>query len=421
MGRSARPVASRAPASHPNLGLDAGPRHPPGPPCTAGSPDAPSGQVDLEILESVPDALVIADERGSVVFANGSAVQLFGYPQGELIGQPIELLLPARFRVMHQVHRGGYQAAPRRRPMGLGLDLAGLRRDGTEFPAEISLSPITVSGRPCTIAAVRDVAERRRMEERARLWRKAQEEVRERDEFLSIASHELRTPITALQLQLQLLQRASHRMAGGMPRALEGKLESLERQTRRLALLVNELLDVSRMRLGKLELRYEPLDLAEVAREAASHVEADVSRGGSRLAYDLAPAPGRFDRLRVEQVVGNLLVNAGKFGQGKPVVLRVRPEGELAVLEVTDQGIGIPPEHQARVFERFQRAVPAQNFGGLGLGLYVARQIVEAHGGTIQVASAAGAGSTFTVRLPREPPGATASHPAQEAAPPVVH
>jgi signal transduction histidine kinase len=185
---------------------------------------------------------------------------------------------------------------------------------------------------------------------------------------------------------------------------LAPKLQSLERQTRRLSLLVNELLDVSRMRLGRLELRYEPLDLAEVAREAAGHVEADVARGGSRLAYDLAPAPGRYDRLRVEQVVGNLLVNAGKFGEGKPVALRVRPEGEFAVLEVSDQGIGIAAEHQARVFERFQRAVPAQHFGGLGLGLYVARQIVEAHGGSIEVTSAAGAGATFTVRLPREPP-----------------
>jgi signal transduction histidine kinase len=259
------------------------------------------------------------------------------------------------------------------------------------------------------------------MEERARLWRKAQEEVRERDEFLSIASHELRTPITALQLQLQLLQRTAQRLAGEVPQVLAPKLQSLERQTRRLSLLVNELLDVSRMRLGRLELRYEEVDLAEVAREAASHVEGDVARNGSRLAYDLSPAPGRYDRLRIEQVVGNLLVNAGKFGEGKPVALRVRPDGAFAVLEVSDQGIGIAPEHQARVFERFQRAVPAQHFGGLGLGLYVARQIVEAHGGTIELVSAAGAGATFTVRLPREPRPAAPGPTVPEAGTPLVH
>jgi len=378
--------------------------------------------VDLEILESLPDALVIVDEGGLVTYLNESAELLFGHERGQMVGQPVEVLLPARYRTMHQVHRAGYQGAPRRRPMGLGLDLSGLRRDGSEFPAEISLAPIMLGGRPCTIAAVRDVAERRRMEERARLFRKAQEEVRERDEFLSIASHELRTPITALQLQLQLLERASRHLPGGMPGPLAEKLASLQRQTRRLALLVNALLDVSRMRLGKLDLRYEQLDLADVAREAAGHVEADLSRGGSLLAYDLAPSPGRFDRLRIEQVIGNLLVNAGKFGQGKPVVLRVRPEGEFAVLQVSDQGIGIAPEHQARVFERFQRAVPAQNFGGLGLGLYVVRQIVEAHGGSIRVESSAGAGATFTVRLPREPPlSQGAPRPTEGDPPATVH
>jgi PAS domain S-box-containing protein len=374
--------------------------------------------VDFELLESLPDALVIADDHGIIRFLNQSAEDLFGYPRADLVGRPIEVLLPARYRAMHEVHRASYQAAPRRRPMGLGLDLSGLRKDGTEFPAEISLAPIQVDGSPCTIAAVRDVAERRKVEERARLWRKAQEEVRERDEFLSIASHELRTPITALQLQLQLLQKATQRLQGTAPQLLDPRLRSLERQTRRLALLVNELLDVSRMSLGRLELRHEESDLAEIARQAATQVEAEVGRSGSRVALDLEPALGRFDRLRLEQVVGNLLVNAGKFGEGKPVALRVRNDGAFVVVAVSDQGIGIAPEHQARVFERFQRAVPAQHFGGLGLGLYVARRIVEAHGGTIEVASEAGAGATFTVRLPREPP-APAAERAAEAGPSV--
>ncbi len=375
--------------------------------------------MDFEVLDSVPDALVIADDQGIIRFANQSAEGLFGYPRADLTGQPIEVLLPARYRVMHEVHRASYQSAPRRRPMGLGLDLSGLRKDGTEFPAEISLAPIQVDGISCTIAAVRDVAERRKVEERARLWRKAQEEVRERDEFLSIASHELRTPITALQLQLQLLQKATQRLQGTAPQLLDPRLRSLERQTRRLAQLVNELLDVSRMSLGRLELRHEESDLAEIARQAATQVEPEVGRSGSRLALDLEPTPGRFDRLRLEQVVGNLLVNAGKFGEGKPVALRVRNDGAFVVLAVSDQGIGIAPEHQARVFERFQRAVPAQHFGGLGLGLYVARRIVEAHGGTIEVTSEAGAGATFTVRLPREPLAPAAERAAEAA--PAVH
>lgn len=360
--------------------------------------------MDFALLDSVPDAMIIADEKGTIVHVNGVAERLFGWTRGECVGQPVEMLLPARFRGMHQVHRAGYHAAPRTRPMGLGLDLSGLRKDGAEFAAEISLSPLEVDGRACVIAAVRDVTERKELEDRARMWRKAKEEVRERDEFLSIASHELRTPVTALQLQLQLLQRAAHRSLEELPKALEGKVEALERQTRRIGMLVGELLDVSRMRLGKLELRREPLDVAEVARETVSHVRDELDRSGSQLVLDLSPTPGRLDRLRLEQVIANLLVNAAKFGEGKPIALRVAPEGERARIQVTDRGIGISPEDQARVFERFERAVPSQHFGGLGLGLYIARQIVEAHGGEIRVESGPAAGASFTVLLPREPP-----------------
>ena len=310
--------------------------------------------MDFALLESVPDAMVIAAPDGSILHVNQHAERLFGYPPGELIGKPVEVLLPGRFRAAHQVHRAGFAAAPRARPMGLGLDLSGLRQDGTEFPAEISLAPIQVDGRICVIAAVRDVAERKKIEERARLLAKAQEEVRERDEFLSVASHELRTPVAALQLQLQLLHRAAHRSAT-VPAGLDSKLETLSRQTRRIALLVDELLDVSRMRLGRIELRYEDLDLADLARETTAALELEVERTGSRLALDLrGPARGRWDRLRLEQVVTNLVVNAAKFGEGKPILVSVDADPVRARLRVTDAGIGIPEEHHDRVFERFE-------------------------------------------------------------------
>ncbi|WP_242339054.1 MULTISPECIES: PAS domain-containing sensor histidine kinase [Anaeromyxobacter] len=368
--------------------------------------------MDFSLLDSVPDAMVIADEGGEIVHVNAEAERLFGWPRAELSGQPIEVLLPGRFRAMHRAHRGGYHAAPRRRPMGLGLDLSGLRRDGAEFAAEISLSPIEVDGRRCVVAAVRDVSERKLLEERARQWsraqEKAQEEVRERDEFLSVASHELRTPVTALQLQLQLLHRLTARAGTDIPRMLEPRVEALERQTRRIAILVNEILDVSRMRLGRLQLRYEPLDLADVAREVAEHLREEVARSGSTLRLELGAVVGRWDRTRLEQVVTHLLVNAAKFGEGKPITLTVEASGAHARMRVSDQGMGIAPEHHARVFERFERAVPIANFGGLGLGLYVARQIVEAHGGEIRVESVPGSGATFVVDLPREPPSARA-------------
>ncbi|HEY6004856.1 MAG TPA: PAS domain-containing sensor histidine kinase [Anaeromyxobacter sp.] len=364
--------------------------------------------MDFSLLESVPDAMIIVDAGGIVIHANGVAERLFGWPRAELVGKPVEVLLPSRYREEHRLHRAAYLAAPRTRPMGLGLDLSGLRQDGTEFDCELSLSPIDVDGGPCVIAAVRDVSERKKLERNADLWRKAREEVRERDEFLSIASHELRTPVTALQLQLQLLRRSAQRSRDDLPRLLVDKVETLDRQTRRISALVNELLDVSRMRLGKLELRPEDLDLAQVARETVEHLHDELARSGSLLRLDLSTVQGRWDRVRIEQVITNLLVNAAKFGEGNPIILEVSAHGDRARIRVTDRGIGIDREHLARVFERFERAVPSHHFGGLGLGLYIVRQIAEAHGGEVKVESTPGSGAVFTVDLPLEPPAALA-------------
>ena len=362
--------------------------------------------VDFSLLEFVPDAMVIVDQGdGRIVYLNQVAEDLFGYRRQELLGRPVEVLLPSRFREAHRGHREAYGAAPRTRPMGLGLDLYGLRKDGQEFRAEVSLSPLLGDGARYAITAIRDVGERRKVEERARLYRQAQQEVRRRDEFLSIASHELRTPVAALQLQLQMLHRVAERATEPLPRTLVEKVEALERQTRRVTVLVNELLDVSRMRLGRLELRLEAMDLAELARESVRQLEEELRRSGSRIAVSAeAPAPGRWDRLRLEQVLTNLLVNATKFGEGRPIAVTVQAADGLASLTVADQGIGIPPEHQERIFARFERAASAEHYGGLGLGLYIAREIVEAHGGRIRLASAPGLGSTFTVELPQSPP-----------------
>ncbi|MFY0527591.1 MHYT domain-containing protein [Archangium gephyra] len=240
--------------------------------------------------------------------------------------------------------------------------------------------------------------------ENARLFHEAQEAIRVRDEFLSIASHELRTPLTPLMMNLQRL----HRTVANGEGAQELKGEQLarvvdvaQRQTKRLARLVNELLDISRIRLGRLELHAEELELGAVVRDVVERLGDEALWPGNPPALHLdGPVVGLWDRSRLEQVVGNLLANAARYGQGNPVDVTVRTQNGEAWLVVRDRGIGIAPEALKRIFERFERAA-SRNFGGLGLGLYIVRQIVEAHGGTITVESELGVGSTFTVKLPR--------------------
>jgi signal transduction histidine kinase len=240
----------------------------------------------------------------------------------------------------------------------------------------------------------------------ALLYREAQDAVRLRDEFLSIASHELRTPLTPLQLKLQLLHRQVEGAAGGgpelPPERLAESLEVVKRQVGKLTALVDNLLDVSRLTAGRMRLQVEDMDLSTVAAEILARFAPSAAQQGCALELH-APAAvfGKWDRLRLEQVVTNLVSNALKYGAGKPVVVRVEGNEETARLSVDDGGIGISEADQARIFERFERAVSEKHYGGLGLGLYITKQIVEAFGGTVRVASTLGQGSTFTLELPR--------------------
>lgn len=240
----------------------------------------------------------------------------------------------------------------------------------------------------------------------ARLYREAQEAVRAREEFLSIASHELKTPLTALQLQVDslLLAVQEGRFARLTPPQMERKLDMVARQTGRLNKLVNELLDISRILNGRIELEYEDVELVGLVGETIARFREQAELAGSPITLHAPqPVPGVFDRLRTEQILTNLLSNAIKYGPGKPIDVRVSADASVAVLQVRDRGIGIALEHQERIFARFERAVSVRHYGGLGLGLYIVRQVLDALGGTISVRSQEGAGSTFTVTLPLAP------------------
>jgi len=231
----------------------------------------------------------------------------------------------------------------------------------------------------------------------AALYKSEQEAVRVRDDFLSIASHELRTPLTPLRLQTQVLRRLLAQGSASPREKVLSSLDTLDRQTDRLSRLVSDLLDVSRITVGKLTLHREPVDLADVAREVVDRY-APSSR--SPISLQARGAPGNWDRGRLEQVATNLLANAIKYGEGKPIDVVVDRTDRQALLVVRDRGIGIAPPDAQRIFNRFERASSATSYGGLGLGLYIAQQIATAHGGEISVDSAPGQGATFTVALP---------------------
>jgi signal transduction histidine kinase len=232
----------------------------------------------------------------------------------------------------------------------------------------------------------------------AALLERSQEAVRLRDEFLSVASHELNTPLAGLTLSVQALRQTEASVAADHRDQLT---DLIDRQAQRLTRLVDDLLDVTRLQSKQFTLRLEDLDLTALVAEVASRAQPQLERAHCELSLVLSgPVQVRGDRGRLEQVLSNLLSNAMKFGAGRPVKVQVEGQGALARLSVSDRGIGIDLASHPHLFERFERGVSAHHYGGLGLGLYISRQIIDAHQGTIRVDSRPGQGTTFTVELP---------------------
>ena len=230
----------------------------------------------------------------------------------------------------------------------------------------------------------------------ARLYEGARRAITGRDEFLSIAAHEIRGPLASMHLAVQGLMRGSL-----PPASMRTALEVLQREDRRLGRFVDELLDLGRIRTGQLHFELEEVDLGTVVRDVVSRSSGELAQARSAVTVKTEGAlTGEWDRFRVEQVVTNLLSNAMKYGEGKPIDISAVRSGDRAILKVVDQGIGIEPTMLGKIFDPFQRVVDARNYGGLGLGLHIAKTIIDGLAGTITVDSRLGAGSTFTVELP---------------------
>jgi signal transduction histidine kinase len=291
---------------------------------------------------------------------------------------------------------------------GPALAKAALRRSGvrdvvlatrSHFPAGAGLGGSSAVG-VALVAAL--CAWRGESPDRAAIAERSRA-VDARDEFLAIASHELRTPLTALLLRIQgelriLRQDGADRGRDEMIR----RLEATERMAQRLANLIGELLEVSRIIWGRFEPEREDVDLGALVQASVARQEQQLAHAGCQVRVQVEGAvQGCWDRGRLDGVLDNLIGNAAKYGAGKPIEVRVRGNDHHVVLEVRDHGIGIDPADHARIFERFERAVSSRHFGGFGLGLWISRKVVEAHGGRISLTSEPGTGSTFSVVLPR--------------------
>ncbi len=366
-----------------------------------------------DLVEAAPDAIIEVDEHGAITLFNLAAEKMFGYSRVELMGKPVELLVPEDIRLKHESNRAFYAGHPRTRPMGAGLVLEGRRRNGVQFPVEISLSPVESDSGIHALAIIRDVSERKQAEQDLR---KVQEEYtrelelrnreveranRLKSEFLASMSHELRTPLHTIIGFSELL---GEELEGPLNEKQKRFVNHIHKDSIHLLELINDVLDISKIEAGRLELRHSAFDFAVAAEESIASIEPQAKAKGIALERAIQVKDAiEADRLRVKQILVNLLSNAVKFTPegGK---IRVAASVKAGVLygEVTDTGIGIPKEEQSFIFDKFHQ-VGATTKGvkeGTGLGLAITKRLVEEHGGEIHVHSSPGKGSRFTFTLP---------------------
>lgn len=368
------------------------------------------------LFESAPDAIVTSDREGRIVLVNSQTEKMFGYSRDELVGKPVEILVPEALRQAHLGHREKYYDDPRTRAMGMGMwyDLSARRKDGSTVPVDIGLSPLQIDGQLLITAVIRDITERKQVQEE--LHHKTVELERSskvKDEFLSVMSHELRTPLTAVMGYTSMMQ---DKMLGEISEEQEKTLGRVLKQSYDLLTMINTIMQASSLEAHAINVKRQVVDLGSFLNDLRLAYNVPLHKELSllwRYPSELPEIMTDSDKLR--EILQNLINNAIKFTEKGSVTVSVAISGPLhesrttsheprgwVEFKVTDTGAGIPPEHLPTLFEKFRQVDSSETrlYGGVGLGLYIVKQFTTLLGGEVQVESEPGKGSTFTVRIP---------------------
>jgi PAS domain S-box-containing protein len=352
-------------------------------------------------FEFAPDALVIVDEHGRMVDVNAQTLDLFGYERDELIERPVEMLIPPRLRRRHARNRDSFFEEPHFRPMGFGLDLYGLRKDGTEFPVQISLSSMRSDGRVFAGAAIRDVTEQHLIARALEAKNSELEAANQtKDRFLATMSHELRTPLTAV---IGYTGTLLMELPGTINEDQRDQLTTIRSSAKHLLSIINGLLDLARVEAGDVQLEEEPFSCADMLAEIVTTLRPLADEKGIALVIEHVPArlTTLSDRRAVGQILMNLVGNAIKFTDRGSVTLSVRVDENDGSSEyrIRDTGPGIPAEDHERLFAAFERGRDHADREGTGLGLYISQRLADVIGARIGVESAPGEGTCFFLTI----------------------
>ena len=348
------------------------------------------------MLETAPDAMIIVDERGRIAIVNRQAEDMFGYTRAELLGHEVEMLLPESIRQNHLRHRVGYVANPELRPMGPGLDLFGRRKDGSEFPVEISLSPVKTSSGMFVSSVIRDVTQRRRMEQEIIAARQAAERAQKANTaFLAAASHDLRQPVQALSLLNGALRRTVKD-----ERARE-MIDSQEHSLTAMTNLLNSLLDISRLDAGVVTPEIEEFPMQRVIDRLSAEFGRQAHHKGLEFSAEPCAVTVRSDPNLLSEIIQNLVSNAIRYTDSGSVEMVCDCAGNMCLLEVVDTGIGIEEDQLEEIFKEFhQTKTPGSSTEGFGLGLAIVRRLADLLEHDVAVESEPGQGSKFRVSVP---------------------